>query len=382
MYKTQTEINKNISDTSVSNTGLSNTGFNNTSVSNTGLNNTSVTNTGVSQENKSKLRIAVMGENGIFAFSHCKPNFGGMAVDIWELAAKKYNLDFEYSCLDGTFDEAIQSLGNNEYDAILGDFSVIDRRLPYVNFTRPFTISKLYIFKENRMGTLLRVIMNRVIFGFLIFLTILILSYTFLYQHYNKKPFLYSLYQVILNLFSDVPGVISSKIKNVNKNNIYIIGLETLWIFLRYVFFAIVIAQLIQIITKLRVAHITNDELKSIQGVNVKRGSSHVDYINILGKTPILNDSREEIFDKMRNSDQAVYGFEDYYPLMLFSKEKNMDFVLTENPMFNDESAIIVNKKNDDLLQKLNSVIIELRGNGTMKNICEKNLGNPDYCII
>lgn len=355
MYKTQTEINKNISDSSVS-------------ISNQGTN--------------GKLRIAVMGENGIFAFSHCKPTFGGMAVDIWEIAAKKYNLDFEYYCFDGTFDEAVQALYDNKYDVALGDFSVIERRLPYINYTRPFIISKMYIFKENRLGTFLRVIMNRVIFGFLIFLIILILSYTFLYQHYNKKPFLYSLYQVILNLFSDVPGVISSKIKNVDKNNIYIIGLETLWIFLRYVFFAIVIAQLVQIIAKLRVAHISNDELKTIQGVNVKKGTSHVDFMNIVGKTPILNESREEIFSKMRNSNDPVYGFEDYYPLMLFSKEKNMDFVVTENPIFNDESAIIVNKKNDDLLQKLNFVIIESRGNGTLKKICEKNLGDRDYCVI
>jgi ABC-type amino acid transport substrate-binding protein len=315
-----------------------------------------------------KIKVAVMGK-GSAGFGFCEPTFHGFVVDIWKITAKKYNLDYEFTCVETSYDEAVLDVSKGKYDVALGDFSVIKRRFPYVDFTRPFFISKMQIFKQNKLATLFRILYNFVIRGFLIFSTILLIFYTLLYKYFNKKSLLDSFYFVLLHIFSDDTEILSLKIRGVNQT--FIIALNIIWILLRYVFFAIVITQLIEIIIRLQKTTISDKELRNVRNVDIKGGGSHVDFVKLLGKNPIEHDTIDEVFKKMQESpEDNIYGLGDYLPIINVAQKQGIELIFTEHPQLNDESAMIVNKNRKDILEKLNNVIIELRLTGKMREIC------------
>ena len=82
-----------------------------------------------------KIMVGVMKD--ALPYTTCEPKYSGLAVDIWENTAKKYNLDYEYVCLDRNYDNAINELHEGKIDVALADFSVIHRRFDLALFSRP-----------------------------------------------------------------------------------------------------------------------------------------------------------------------------------------------------------------------------------------------------
>jgi ABC-type amino acid transport substrate-binding protein len=336
----------------------------------------------ITTKSNNKLKIAVAGEEPTSAFAHCTPTFGGMAVEIWKKTAKKYDLPYEFICDEGSFDSIVLKVSEGKYDVGLGDFSVIERRLKYVDYTRPYFIAKIYPFTENKLSTLFRIIFNFVVRGFLIFFSLLMITYTLIYKYYTKKSILESVYFVLLHIFSDDSEIISLKIRGANKY--IVILLNSLWIFLRYTFFAIIITQLVDIIIKLQKTNISEDDFRLARDLLVTKGSSHVDFVKKLGKNPIELENLDEIYKKINESDnEEIYSLNDYLPILNDAKKRGVDVFFTKNQYLNDECSIIVNKNRKDILEKLNDVIIEMRLTDEMTKLCKKSFNtNSSACIF
>lgn len=316
-----------------------------------------------------KLKVAVLTD--ALPFSNCskdtKPT--GVAIKIWEKTADKYDIDYEYICIDRKYDDTIVEVSKGRYDVALAEFSVINRRYDDVSYTRPYFISKMKVYRKRNDSSLKNFVTNRIVKILFFFAFLILFLYSFIRKYVMNIPYTEALYETYTIFFTNVKDFIPT-----NKR-IYPLKLKAIngiWIFIRYVFFTIVVAQAINIIVK-TTDYITDEEYQGIKKINVLKGTSYVDYVKNIGKQPQLNNNNHEVVEKIYKSNYDEYWLDDYNVIVnaIDRSKYNLSLDSTLNPVVNDEFAIVINKNHQDVLEKLNKTIVEMQDNGDMLRLCK-----------
>ncbi|KAH7689172.1 Periplasmic binding protein-like II protein [Dioscorea alata] len=109
-----------------------------------------------------KLRVGVPGNN-VFDGSFVKveydhngrPSFvSGFCIDVFKASLKKlkYYLDFEFLPFNGSYDDLIQQVALKRFDVAVGDITILADRMPFVDFTLPFTESSIGMLVRTKTG--------------------------------------------------------------------------------------------------------------------------------------------------------------------------------------------------------------------------------------
>lgn len=318
---------------------------------------------------KEKLKVAVLRDAE--PFTTCNKDKGqiGIAIKIWEKMAHKYNIDYEYICIDRKYDDTIEKVEKGLYDVALSEFSVIYRRYHKVLYTRPYFISKMKVYRKRNDNVLKKFVTNRM-FKILIAMAILIIfSYTLIRKYMLNESYADAFYMTYSIFFTNAKHFISTtkkafplKLKVIN----------SIWTIIRYIFFTIVVAQAVNIIVK-TTDYITDEEYEDIKEINVLKGSSYVDFVKNIGKHPVLNNTNNEVIEKIYNSNHNEYWLDDYNVIVNAIDESPYKLHLESTliPVVNDEFTIVVNKNKPDVLNKLNKSIVEMQDNGDMVRLCK-----------
>ncbi|KAK8469014.1 hypothetical protein PHAVU_006G179300 [Phaseolus vulgaris] len=72
-------------------------------------------------------------------------NYSGFCIDIFQSVQGLlgYDLPYKYYPIDGTYNDLVQLVYNKSYDAAVGDMTILEERLQYVDFTVPYAESGL-----------------------------------------------------------------------------------------------------------------------------------------------------------------------------------------------------------------------------------------------
>ena len=328
-----------------------------------------------------KLRVAVF-ENAL-PYSNCKPPiFEGITVDIWKKVAEKYNLEYEFICYKREYDNALVSLNNNEIDVLVADVSVISRRYNLALYSRPFFISDIHIYRKNNNSSILEIFKNDNVKNILLIVFLIIIFYTFLIMYIMKLNFLDAYYKTFLSFLTVGGEIIPFKNKTINSYNIKIVN--SVWALILFFFRTFIITRIISSIV-MNKNFISIDELEQVDNVNVLKGSAYIDYVKQIGKTPVEVATTAEIIDKLKNSNGSEYWFDDTSIVISELKKSNVIMQLdrTERPILNDEYAIAVNKRLPEVLNMINTTLINMQNSGEMLRICKGYLtDNYDKCLL
>ncbi|OIV91707.1 hypothetical protein TanjilG_26560 [Lupinus angustifolius] len=96
---------------------------------------------------QNRLKIAVRSRTSFAKFVKVddQNNYSGFCIDIFDLVRGllKYDLPFDYYPINGTYDDLVRLVYNKTYDAAIGDMTILEERLQYVDFTVPYAESGL-----------------------------------------------------------------------------------------------------------------------------------------------------------------------------------------------------------------------------------------------
>jgi ABC-type amino acid transport substrate-binding protein len=334
-----------------------------------------------SQNRPKKLRVAVI--DNALPYSNCKPIFEGITIDIWKRVAEKYNLEYEFLCYKREYDNALHGLNNNEFDVVIADMSVISRRYNLALYSRPFFISDLHIYRKKKDRSNIFDIFKDVNLSYILLTVILIvILYTILVMYIMKLNFLDSFYKTFLSFLTVGGEIIPFKIRRINPHNIKIIN--TAWALILFFFRAFIITRILSVIVTEKNT-IVIDELEKANDIIVLKGSAYVDYVKQIGKNPVEVATTAEIIDKMKNSNSDEYWFED--PSIVSNELKKSKVIMqldkTERAIINDEFTIAVNKRLPEVLNMINTTLVDMQNNGEMLRICKGYLTeNYDRCLL
>ncbi|KAI4306413.1 hypothetical protein L6164_029692 [Bauhinia variegata] len=97
-----------------------------------------------------RMKIAVPGRTSFSKFVKVEQRdnttqVSGYCIEIFEKVIKllEYDLPYDYYPINGTYPDLVQLVYNKTYDAVVGDMTILAERLPYVDFTVPYTESGL-----------------------------------------------------------------------------------------------------------------------------------------------------------------------------------------------------------------------------------------------
>lgn len=328
-----------------------------------------------------KLRVAVM-ENS-YPFSYCKEKkippqnledeterykteFGGIAVKIWEEVAKKYNLDYEYICLNISYEDAIKEVKNNNYDVALGEFTITTERMKNVLFSRAYYFGKLKIFRKNKNDFVYNLLTNKFLISLLIFFIFIILFFTYIYKYYKYTTTIQSFFYIYGHFFQNDLFLFYE-----GRTNNMIRFINFIWSFVRFFFFAIIITQMINIIIQTSDTGISKSEYNNIKDVLVEAKTSHVQLVKSLGKNPVQIETTDDILKRIKDSNGDVYWFYEYKSAENLANKFDLELDATHDILYNDETCIIVNNKYPDIIEKFNNTLLELRDTGDIIDLCK-----------
>ena len=316
-----------------------------------------------------KLKIAVLKD--ALPFTNCgkETNPSGVAVKIWEKTADKYRLNYEYVCIDRKYDDTINDISEGKYDVGLAEFSVITRRYDNVSYSRPYFVSKMKVYRKKNDNSFKNFVTNRIVKILFIVVFLILAIYSVIRKNVLNLPYTEALYETYTIFFTNVKDFILINKKNTPSKIKLINGV---WILIRYVFFTVVVAQAVNIVVKTN-DYITDEEYNEIKKINVLKGTSYVDYVKNIDKQPKLNDTNQQIIEKIYKSNYDEYWMDDNN-IIVNAIEKSpykLQLDSTINPVVNDEFTIVVNKKMPDILEKINKTIVEMQDSGDMVRLCK-----------
>ena len=329
--------------------------------------------------NRKKLRVAVLGDG--LPYSTCKPKIKGITIEIWEETAKIHNLEYEYVCYPRNFDYALEALNDDIIDIVLGDISVISRRYNLALYTRPFYISELYIYRKSKDSSFFDILTNIDLKNVLYIITLIIVIYTLLVMFILNMDFISAFYKTFLSFLTIGGEIIPTKINKIS--NVHIKLFNTFWSIFIFFFRAFIISRIIASVVSQKNI-INNDELKQVNDVNVLKGSAFYDFVKSINKNPVENINNNDIIKKLNESNNS-YWFEDLNVINDELKRSNNIIKLdkTERPVMNDEYTIAVNKKLPNILNMINSTLVELQSSGDILHICKGYIDTTfDRCLL
>jgi ABC-type amino acid transport substrate-binding protein len=274
-------------------------------------------------------------------------------------------------------DQIFSEIAQGKYDVVLGDFSVLHRRVDLVLFSRPIYISKVGVVRKSK-NSIFNLITNKILVTLFSLILILILIYTIIYKLITKDTLLNSFYETFVNFFVNMREIFPKRsTKYFSKTTMKI--LHALWTVLRYLFYTIVISQFIRIFINAS-DFITPEELSSVKEILVQKGSSFVDFVKKMDKIPIEIDTTKEIIDILNKSNKIEYWYHDLFTIKqgINKNAPNLTITSTKNNLRLDECAIAVSKNRPDILKMIDDVILELQDNDKITKICSSYFDNQE----
>ncbi|CAI8591057.1 unnamed protein product [Vicia faba] len=107
------------------------------------------------------LKIAVRSRTSFYKFVKVEysqngkdDKYSGFCIDIFEQVQKLlgYDLPYKYHAINGTYNDLVQLVYNKTYDAVIGDMTIIEERLQYVDFTVAYAESGLSMIVPMKSG--------------------------------------------------------------------------------------------------------------------------------------------------------------------------------------------------------------------------------------
>ena len=217
-----------------------------------------------------KLKVAIIDDDA--PFSTCRENIDGLSVYIWKKVAEINKLDYEFVCVPRNVNKAIEDLNKEKYDVLLGPISITEDRFHKALFSRPYYLSKLKIHRKRTENIFKKVLSNEALHYIFILMGILISVFSLAMTYYTGDSIQSSFYNTFLSFFSNIREFITPD-KGMNPKHF-----NYAFVVIRYLFFTIVMTQLLNIVLK-STTIITEKELKKIKEVHTIAGSSYIDFI-------------------------------------------------------------------------------------------------------
>ena len=324
-----------------------------------------------------KLRVAVLEK--ALPYASCDPQFEGISVDVWKQTAQKHNLEYEFICIPRVYDDAVKKLSDDVYDVVLAEISVIKRRFDWALYSRPYFVSELYLYRKsnNSFFKFFEDVQLKYISGVVIFI---VFVYTLILMKLYNIIFIDAFYKSMVSFLSIGGEIITP---NRRLHSLHVKGLNAGWSFFIFFFRAFIISRIIASVVSAKDV-IDDEELSQLNNVYVMSNSANSDIVKMFGKTPVELDTPSEIAVKIYESESNEYWFEDSNTINSTMKEANRVTKLTktERPMVMDEFTIAVNKKFPEVVDMINSTLVEMQDNGTMLRICKGYIDNYDRCLL
>ena len=307
-----------------------------------------------------------------------KNNIDGLLYDVWKQIEKNKKLTPELSLVkDADYDEEIMKLKNNEYDALIGDFTVNAERSNLVNFTRSIFLDKKVILYQPKQSSYVSFsLINRLfakwVLPFLILIAIgFILGYVFYRIDPRKKNLTALTWATLIALLGE-PGTL------VDRDSVYSIPSLTVGLLILII---LLVSFYYNIYLETATIADTLNYIKFFDPISVLKGKKILTYNNsqtiellkqnqaipiipeniegIDGLAKIYTDNTDK-YDGYIQSETLADTYLDNYPTLKKSKYK----------LGYDEISFVVSKDNQDLLNIINNALIELHDKGFVEKKC------------
>jgi polar amino acid transport system substrate-binding protein len=317
-------------------------------------------------------------------------SYTGFSMEIWKEISKKSNIETTEIKEYNNVGEMINGVKNNEVDTAISAISITSDRLEIVDFSQPMLNSGLKIMvpvnqnkKINDDGIFTQMItaFRTKEFFWLVLLTFLIslIPSHILYfiEGYRKKGMFSENYFVgitqaigwtITTLgqgISDVPNTKTGKF------------LSIVWMFIGIIFISFFTATITTDLTAKRLE-------PSIQGISDLPGkkvlsvknSTASKFLNSKGIEHETTDDIQTALTKVANKEVDALVF-DAPALEYYETHKGKSLVTTVGEMFKPEGyGIAVSKNNNELLNRVNKSLLEMKEDGSFDEIYKKWFGN------
>ena len=133
------------------------------------------------------MRVGVVSTNDSPYVIRDGEKYSGIAIDIWEIVAKKQNIEFSYVEVGPTEENAIKKLKNKEVDILVGPYTITGKRYQHISYSTPFYYSDYALASSRETNNLENYINISKTFGAIIFLFISILFINNFITNFNKN---------------------------------------------------------------------------------------------------------------------------------------------------------------------------------------------------
>lgn len=302
------------------------------------------------------MRVLVV--NDSLPFSTCTPKIEGICVDIWNHIAAKLKIETQFIPGTSNVDDLIHRISKGEADALIGDVSVLRRRMhPDILFTRPFFVGTLRLYSLNKSSVFVRVFDTLKEHFMHIVLTIGIMTFLLTRVQRNLVP-AEALYKVIYTLLSRSEAFPPDT--NVKRAlNILIIMFATTAI----TYFLSIVSR--EVFSKATL------KLPPGSVIGVKKGTSYIDFVRMSGYKPMTFDDHNKILEAHRRGVVDAILADDLTFKISHSRDYEK-FYHADNPFQFDEYAFVISGRKSDLIEKINEELVALQEGSTIDSIYTK----------
>ena len=308
----------------------------------------------------------------------------GLAVELWEEAAKLNGWDYKYQAADKDPSKALAGLEENQYDILLGDFSPTVEFHNSVDFTQPFIISHLTILYQKNHNVFIKSIEiigeHFLIPLFWVILVFVVMSVLFWIIEIKRKKVEQAdpqdrrvTHSGWLTSIAMIQGELPEPPKTMG-GRLVMLSSMIVGIFLS----AIITAALTTSTTLLEgdkdpYKHLSDVEDKVLL---VEKESIAGTMVSQLGGHPVETESVNDGFRMLITNLDQYDGLVTQYPLgrQLLAENKGKKLALSKLNLRNDLLTFAA-QKDSPYVQSLNYALMTMRDEGTSKAICSKYLG-------
>jgi ABC-type amino acid transport substrate-binding protein len=133
------------------------------------------------------MRVGVISTNASPYVIRNGDNYSGIAIDIWEIIAKKEDFEFSYVEVGPDEENAIKKLQNKEVDILVGPYTITSKRYQHIGYTLPFYYSDIALASSRQTNNLENYINISKTLGSIMFLFIFILFINNFINNFNKN---------------------------------------------------------------------------------------------------------------------------------------------------------------------------------------------------
>ena len=310
--------------------------------------------------------------------------FSGLAVELWEEAAKLNNWDYKYQTAGEDPLKAVAGLEENQYDILLGDISPTAELHSFAHFTQPFIISHLTILYQKNQSAFIKSLeiigQHFLVPLFWVILVFLVMSVLFWIVEIKRKKVEQPdtqdrrvTHSGWLTSIAMIQGELPEPPKTMG-GRLVMLSSMIVGIFLS----AIVTAALTTSTTLLEgdkdpYRHLSDVEDKVLL---VEKESIAASVVSQLGGHPVETESVDDGFRMFKNNLNQYDGLVTQYLTgrKLIAEDKTTRLALSKVNLRSDISTFAV-QKNSPYVRSLNQALISMRDAGTSRAIGSKYLG-------